>query len=300
MVKRLGFWAAVVTLLAVADFVAKSRAQMLSCVPEQPCGGPIPPGIFLSKEDYMRSVLQRWTPVQVNAWQSIDSPFRGWVAVLMWRREQIKDIERRTGGRSGYDPYFRLDMPANCQLSPFVEPMRNPSDPVFRGNLRYYFSEVQMLGGGALPSSGVDLGPARVPDYWVCWEQIEPTFRNEAESEMYEQHYQLLWVRARLAWWKSNAATIERCIEANRARPLTQAQSVTFASEVVNDNKAIDAKWDGIIKGVRDAFAPRQEKPEKIESLEGMREIEKYEHDMDRSQKAEPSPSPHENSHTPE
>jgi hypothetical protein len=184
-------------------------------------------------------------------------------------------------------------MPANCQLAPFVEPMRNPSDPIFQTSLRSYPTAVGMA--GSLPHL---MGTPVEIDGWDQWVQTEPNFRSQAESEIYEQHYQLLWVRARLAWWQSNATTIEGCIEANRARPFTHAQSVRFAAQVANDNRAIDAKWDRIIKGVRDAFAPHPEKPEKIESLEGMREIEKYEHDMDRSQKAEPSPSPHENSHT--
>jgi hypothetical protein len=215
---------------------------------------------------------------------------------LMWHSEQINDIERRNGAPISrhYDPYFRLDMPPNCQLPPFVEPPRNVSDPIFRANLRSYLKFTPLAGDSPLPSLMGDLDTPQVVDEWQYWQQIEPNFRSQAESEMYEQHYQLLWVRARLAWWQSNAGTIESCIEAARPRPLTPTQSASLSAEVVNENTEIDRKWDQEIKNVRETRAPPQAKPETIDRLEGLKEIEKYEHDMDRSEKAEPSPSPHE------
>ena len=286
MVKRLGFRTIVTMLLVVASFALESRAQMLSCMPGQPCAA-IPPDVILNQEDYMRSVLQQWTPSQINAWQSIDSLHRAWVARLMWHREQIKDIERRTGGRLGYDPYFRLDMPANCVLPSFVEPVRNPSDPAFRTNLRQDFKQEVRVGNEVM------LGPG---DYWVFWEQVEPNFRNDAEDEMYDQYYQLFWARAKLAWWQANDATIMNCIEAARTPPLTQPQSAVFRAALDTENRRTDSYYDRVKSWVRDFWtAPARVREDKMEELKVDDEIDKYAHDMDRSERPEasPSPSPH-------
>jgi hypothetical protein len=244
----------------------------------------------------MRSVLQSWSSSQIGAWQSLDASYRSWVASLMWSREQLKQIEMRNGIplSTHYDPYFRLDMPTNCRLPPFVEPLRNPADPEFVRLLHSYLTYTR-----AQPVAGALFATAVSVDGWNEWEGIEPTFRRDAEDQIYEKHYELLWVRARLAWWQSNAATIDTCIVSARVQPLSSARLMALQATVAEEDKAIDGKWDRMIKAVKDTFAPRQAKPETVERLEGMKEIEKYEHDMDRSAKADasPSPSPHEFSH---
>jgi hypothetical protein len=135
---------------------------------------------------------------------------------------------------TGYDSYFRLDMPPNCQLPRPVEPVHNPADPQFRATLHTYLTRRAMA--GSMPHL---IGTPVTIDDWNLWEKIEPNFRLDTEGELYEQHYQVLRVRARLAWWQANAGTVENCIKAARARPLTNAQAVALHAEVVEDNKAI-------------------------------------------------------------
>jgi len=209
---------------------------------------------------------------------------------IMWRRKQLKETEQRVGFpvSTQYDPYFRLDVPASCLPPRMVEPARNPSDPAFRSHIHSYL--IHAAPGPPAPGLGT---PADVDD-WGRWQQVEPGFRNQAENEMYDQYYQLLWVRARLSWWQANAGTLQQCIDAARARPLTSSESLALHASIVDEDKEIDSKWDRMIKTVRETFAPREAKPETIDRLQGMKEIEKYEHDMDRSEKASPSPSPHE------
>lgn len=270
MAKHFGFRTAIFSMVAVCWLSLSIQAQILSCLPGQPCPA-IPPDEILTKEDYMRSVLKHWTPSQISAWQSLDGSFTDWVASAMWRKEQLKEIARRnhTLVRTGYDPYFRLDVPSNCQLPTPVEPARN--GPRYRGTtLHSYLTQ----------------------DAWNQWEKIEPNFRRETEDEIYEEHYQLLRMRARLAWWQANAGTIENCIQAARAQALSDAQAVALHAEVVEDNEAIDRRWNAEIKEIIERKAPAQAKPETIERLQTLREIDKFIHDADRSVKAQPSPSP--------
>jgi hypothetical protein len=123
------------------------------------------------------------------------------------------------------------------------------------------------------------------------WDDLEPTFRQKAERALYAEHYGLTEAKSRLAWWRANAATIEHCIEAARPKPLTQ-QQFALNAEDSEENRRSDSYWDRVIERVRNTFAPRQAKPETIERLETLKEIDRYQHDMDRSEKASASPSP--------
>ena len=262
-------------ILGVAITLCSARpvnAQMMQCLPGQPCPS-IPDDVLLTSDDYVRSILSNWSPSQVGAWQAVEPSFRNWVIVIMWGQKQMDDIANKLNQpiSTHFDPNFRLDMPANCSLSVFVEPQR-PSDPEYMNQLQ---SEI--------PSAN-----------WQAWAMVEPSFRAQANKRMNDIHYEIMTVHARLIWWRDNNAVIDACIQNNRPRPLNAVQSSALVFAQSQSDAQIDRQFEVQKQNVRDTFAPAKVRVEKIHELDEYKEIDKYINDMDRSGKADPSPSPHE------
>src|ERR1700685_733300 len=249
-----------------------ANAQMLGCLPGQPCPS-IPDNELLTSDDYIRSILSHWSPSQVGAWQALEPSFRNWVILIMWGQKQMDDIARRLNQPIGtqFDPNFRLDMPANCSLSTFVEPQR-PNDLEYMNQLQ---SEI--------PNAN-----------WQAWAMIEFSFRTQANKRMNDIHYEIMTVHARLIWWRTNNAAIGACIENNRPRPLNDVQASALVVAQNQSDDQIDRQFEVQKQNVRDTFAPAKVKVEKIHELDELKEMDKYIKDMDRSGKADASPNPHE------
>ena len=255
---------------------------------------PIPPGVILSQDEYMKTQLQSWSPLQVNAWQSLDAPVRQWVAGLVWKRVQREDLERRSGMRSeSYtDINYRLDMPPGCQLPAFVAPVRDPSDRNFQNILHDSMTR--------LPLNLPWTAPPHPGDGWYLWERMEPNFRGRVETQLYDEYYGSQWAQARLMWWKDNNARVQSCIAAARAQPSSARQMAIFTADLDAEDQRIDRYYERDEKSVRESFAPNQAKTIRLQFDKDMDEVDKYTHDMDRSEKPdhEVSDRPdHERSH---
>lgn len=263
-----------------------AQAQILTCLPNEPCE-PIPPNAILTKSDYLRSVSANWTPSQRSAWEDMDSSFRDEVLVLVWRHEELQEIANRDkASLAQYDAHFRLDMPPNCPIPRYVPPVANPRDEKFIESIHSRASHVVSVGGTF--QQMLDPKYARVDD----WDDIEPTFKRKAEDALYAEHYGLTEAKSKLAWWRANASTIERCIEDARPKPLTPEELFALNAEDEEENRRSDSYYERAKQWVRDTFGPRQAKPETIQRLDALKEYDRYVHDMDRSEKAGASPSP--------
>jgi hypothetical protein len=197
----------------------------------------IPRDSMLTQEQWINSIVGRWTGPQRKSWQILNPKFRAWVSDLLW--------ERKNAGRPSVDPGLRvpaIHVPPSCPITGFLAPEHSVAESMG------YFRN-------AMPDIN-----------WSAWETVEPTFRGIAEWEMSAEHVRAQLSRAEREWWDLNAESIRSCLA---AAPATWHESA--------GNKKIDRRADLERSGVAlRGPAPEPIKQEVRQQMSDAAAVDKY------------------------
>src|SRR5450432_834244 len=169
------------------------------------------PREFVTEDQWINSIVDRWTGSQRKSWRLLDRRFSGWASHLLWLR---KSVGRPSGEVSVQAPHF----PSACPVDPFVAPTRSVAESM------NHFREV-------------------MPDVdWSAWANIEPTFRALAEWEMSTEHYRAQVSKTLKDWWALNNEAVGECLSAAASgdgqRPQAAVAAVSLARSSPNPQYA--------------------------------------------------------------
>jgi hypothetical protein len=143
-----------------------------------------PHPLWVTEDQWINSIVDRWPSSQRKAWQSLDPRFRGWVSHLLWTRKNaghqsvISDLQES------------FQVPSGCSVAAFAAPVDSVTESMS------HFREL-------------------MPDInWNAWNDIEPKFRELAEWEMSAEHARAQQSSARRKWWDLNREGIQSCLDA--------------------------------------------------------------------------------------
>jgi hypothetical protein len=234
-----------VGVLAVICHNANAQMQMRQPMPMSPQTNMIPRE-FVTEEQWIKSIIDRWSGSQRKSWRSLDRRFSGWASHLVWLR--------KTAGR----PSEELGIPAPhvpsaCPVGTFVAPSPSVADSM------NHFREV-------------------MPDVdWNSWANIEPTFRAIAEWEMSTEHFRAQVSKTLKDWWERNDGTVRVCLNATA---LGEGEHPQTAIAVVSPPNPRYAKIERRARSERSAIdhmiAPEPVKKEALEQIGDAAAVDRY------------------------
>jgi hypothetical protein len=234
-----------VGVLAVGCQDANAQMQMRQPMPVTP--QIMIPREFPTEEQWINSIVDRWSMSQRKSWRLLDRRFSGWASHLVWLR--------KTAGRpSGEVTVQTPRLPLGCRVDSFVVPSQSVAESMS------HFREV-------------------LPDLnWNAWANIEPTFRAIAEWEMSAEHFRAQVSKALKDWWALNDETVQACLNATvlgegEAHPAIAAASKSIANPRYSQ---IDRRARSEHTAIDRMVAPEAIKKEALEQVSDAAAVDRY------------------------
>ena len=242
-----------VSVLAVLCGNANAQMQMRP-LPMAPQSNSIPRE-FITEEQWINSIVDRWSGSQRRSWRSLDRRFSGWASHLVWVR---KSAGRPSGEVAAQGPH----MPATCPVESFVAPAYSVVDSM--NHFRELLPEVD----------------------WNAWANVDPTFRAIAEWEMTTLHYRAQVSKTLRDWWARNNETVRVCLNAAAlggvARPQAAIAAVSKSRPSPNPRFAqIDRRARSERSAIDHMVAPEPIKTEAREQVSDAAAADRYAADTD-------------------
>lgn len=222
---------------------ANAQMQMRQPMPMAPPTG-LFPREFVSEDQWINSIVDRWSASQRKSWRVLDRRFSVWVSHLVWLR---KTAAKSSGDISAQAPH----LPSACPVDLFVA-----SAPSI-GESMHHFREI-------------------MPDVdWNAWANIEPAFRAIAELEMSTEYYRAQVSRTLKEWWALNNDAVRVCLNAT-------ALAAGESPKTVNPLHAqIDRRAYAERRAIERLVAPEPIKDEAREQVNDAAAVERYAADVD-------------------
>jgi hypothetical protein len=245
-----------VGLLAAVRHNANAQMQMRQAMPMAPQTNMIPRE-FVTEEQWINSIVDRWSGSQRKSWRMLDRRFSGWASHLVWAR---KNAGRPSGEVTEQSPH----VPSTCPVDSFIAPTHSVAESM------NHFREL-------------------MPDVdWSAWANIEPTFRVVAEWEMSGEHYRAQVSRALKDWWARNEEAVQAC---SNAKVLGEGEAQTSPAAVVSTSKSptnpryaqIDRRARSERSSIDHMVAPEAIKKEALEQVSDAAAGDKYAADVENS-----------------
>jgi hypothetical protein len=242
-----------VGVLAVMCRHANAQMQMRQPLPMAPQTNIISRE-FVTEDQWINSIVDRWTGSQRKSWHSLDRRFSGWASHLVWLRK----AEGRPSGEVKQAPH----LPSVCPVDSFAAPTHSVAESMS------HFREV-------------------MPDVdWNAWSNIEPTFRAIAEWEMSTEHYRAQVSKSLKDWWALNNDAVRLCLNATALgegeRPQTAIAAVSMSRSQANPRYAqIDRRARSERSAIDRMVAPEPIKNEVREQISDAAEVDRYAADVD-------------------
>jgi hypothetical protein len=243
-----------VGVLAAICHNANAQMQMRQPMPMAAQTNTIPRE-FVTEEQWINSIVDRWSGSQRKSWRMLDRRFSGWASHLVWAR---KYAGRPSGEVIEQSPH----VPAACPVDSFVVPAHSVAESMdhFRGLM---------------------------PDVdWSAWANIEPTFRVIAEWEMSSEHYRAQVSRGLRDWWARNEEAVQVC---SNATVLGEGEAPTSSAAVVSTSKSspnsryaqIDRRARSERSAIDHMVAPEAIKKEALQQVSDAAAADKYAADVE-------------------
>ena len=215
----------------------------------------ITPREFVTEEQWINALVDRWTGSQRRSWRSLDRRFSAWASHLVWLRKVA-------GRPSGEVSVEAPRLPAACPVDSFTAPTHSVAESM------NHFREV-------------------MPDVdWNAWANIEPAFRAVAEWEMSAEHFRTQESRALKEWWALNDAAVRVCLNAAASgegeHPKTVIAAVSMSPSPPNSRYAqIDRRARSERSAIDRMVAPEPVKNEAREKISDAAAVDRYAADVD-------------------
>jgi hypothetical protein len=206
------------------------------------------PRQFVTEDQWVNSIVDRWTGSQRKSWRQLDRRFSAWASHLVWLR--------KNAGRPSDEVDVQASrMPTGCAIESFVLPAQSVPESM------NHFREV-------------------MPDVdWNAWANIEPTFRAIAEWEMSAEHFRAQTSRTLKDWWTLNEEAVRACLNATRLGEGNRAQ-LAAVSVVGSTPSPRYAQIDRRVRSERNTIdhmiAPEPIKDEAREQINDAAAVDKY------------------------
>jgi hypothetical protein len=208
-----------------------------------------PHSLWVSEDQWINSIVDRWPLSQRKAWQSLNPRFRGWVSHLLWTRKNAGRVSVVS------DPQESFKVPSGCSVAAFVVPVDSVAESMD------HFREL-------------------LPDInWNAWNDIEPNLRDSAEWEMFAEHARAQRSKALKMWWDLNLEGIQSCLEAEE---LSKGSATTTALQPNPRYEQIDRRAKAELQTVYHMIAPEPVKQEAQERISDAAAVDKYMSDVAR------------------
>ena len=174
-----------VSLAAVWAVLPNNAGSQMMRQPNMPAArvdmNPHP--LWVTEDQWISSIVDRWPQSQRRAWQSLNPRFRGWVSNLLWTRKNAGHLSVIS------EPQESFQVPSGCSVAAFVAPVDSVAESMD------HFREL-------------------MPDVnWNAWNDIEPKLRDIAEWEMSAEHTRAQRSKALKKWWDLNREGIHSRLE---------------------------------------------------------------------------------------
>jgi hypothetical protein len=242
-----------VGVFAVMCHNANAQMQMRQPLPMVPQTNMIP-RVFVTEDQWINSIVDRWTGSQRKSWRSLDRRLSNWASHLVWLRK----VEGRPSGEVKQAPL----LPSACLVDSFAAPTHSVAESM------NHFREV-------------------MPDVdWNAWANIEPTFRAIAEWEMSTEHYKARVSKTLKDWWGVNSEAVRECLNtpalSEGERPQTAIAAVSMSQSVPNPRYVqIDRRAGAERSAIDHMVAPESIKNEAREQISDAAAVDRYVADVD-------------------
>jgi hypothetical protein len=243
-----------VAVLALTCHRVNAQMQMRQPLPVAPQINLIPRELA-TEDQWINSIVDRWTGSQRKAWHSLDRRFSGWASHLVWLR---KVAGRPSGEVSVQAPH----VPSACPVDSFAAPTHSVAESM------KHFQEV-------------------MPDVdWNAWANIEPTFRAIAVWEMSTEYYKAQVAKTLKDWWILNNAAVRVCLNATALGEgegaKTAIAAVSMSRSPPNPRYAlIDQRARSERSAIDHMVAPEPIKKEVREQISDTAAVDRYAADVD-------------------
>lgn len=242
-----------VGVLAVVCHDANAQMQMRQPLPVAPQINMIP-RTFVTEDQWINSIVDRWSGSQRKSWRLLDRRFSGWASHLVWLRKAAG----RPSGEVNQAPH----VPSACQVDSFAAPVHSVAESM------NHFREV-------MPE--VD---------WNAWANIEPTFRAIAEWEMSTEHYRAQVSQTLKDWWALNNDAVRACLNAAASgeseHPARAIAAVSLSRSPPNPRyEPIDRRARSEQSAIDRMVAPEPVKKEAREQISNAAAADRYAADVD-------------------
>jgi hypothetical protein len=248
-----------VSLAAVWAVLPNNAGSQMMRQPNMPAArvdmNPHP--LWVTEDQWINSIVDRWPQSQRKAWQSLNPRFRGWVSNLLWTRKNAGHLSVIS------DPQESFQVPSGCSVAAFVAPVDSVAESMD------HFREL-------------------MPDVnWNAWNDIEPKLRDIAEWEMSAEHTRAQRSKALKKWWDLNLDGIQSCLEAEdpgKGSATTTALISTGGqtSQPNRRHEQIDRRAKAALQTVDHMVAPEPIKQEAQERISDAAAVDKYVSDVTR------------------
>jgi hypothetical protein len=198
--------------------------------------------LLVTEDQWINSIVDRWSSSQRRAWRSLDPRFRGWVSHLLWTRKNAGRLSAVA------DPQSPFQVPPGCSVPAFVAPV--DSTPESMGHYRNVMPDIN----------------------WNAWDNIEPKIREVAEWEMTAEHARARLSEARKAWWDVNGEGIQSCLDAEEPG----RGSASTHGLIATADSQIDRRAKAELQTVEHMIAPEPIKREAQERISDAAAVDKY------------------------
>jgi hypothetical protein len=240
------------SVLVVMCHNANAQMQMRQPMQMAPQTNMIPRE-FVTEEQWINSIVDRWTATQRKSWRLLDRRFSAWASHLVWLR---KSEGRPSVEVNVQSPHF----PWGCQVDSFAAPTHSVAESM------NHFREL-------------------MPDVdWNAWANIEPTFRAIAEWEMSVEHYQAQVSKTLKDWWAVNNEAVQVCLNATTSSEGERPQTAIAAAAVPNQRYTqIDRRARSERSAIDHMVAPEPIKSEVREQINDAAAVDRYAADADKN-----------------
>jgi hypothetical protein len=239
-------------VFAVICHNANAQMQMRQPLPMSPQTNMIPRELA-TEEQWINSIVDRWTASQRRSWRLLDRRFSGWASHLVWLR--------KSEGRPSAEVIVQSPhLPSGCPVDSVAAPTRSVAESM------NHFREV-------MPA--VD---------WNAWANIEPTFRAIAEWEMSTEHYRAQVSKTLKDWWVLNNEALRVCLSATGEGegPHTAIAAVSMSRSPPNLRYVqIDRRARSERSAIDRMVAPEPIKKEAREQISDAAAVDRYAADVD-------------------
>ncbi|HTB90093.1 MAG TPA: hypothetical protein VK743_19160 [Steroidobacteraceae bacterium] len=206
-----------------------------------------------TEDQWINSIVDRWTSSQRRSWRLLDRRFAGWASHLVWLRK----VAGRPSGEVKQAPH----VPSSCEVDSFAAPARSVADSM------NHFREV-------------------MPDVdWNAWANIEPAFRAIAEWEMSTEHYRAQVSQTLKDWWALNNDAVQACLNAaalGAEHPATAIAAVSLSRAAPNPRyDPIDRRARSEQSAIDRMVAPEPVKKEAREQISNAAAVDRFAADVD-------------------